>query len=415
MLTSTERKIVENIRADEIERVVIEAAKIPSFSPPNGHEQELAEFFADELRSSGVEVELQEVRPSRPNVIARLKARRTGPSVLFNGHTDTSPPVLGWTVDPHGGVREEDKLYGHGVSNMKGSDTAMIGAIAALQRSGVTLLGDVTVSLVMGECRGGQGTLHMLAEGLRADYFINGEPTDLKVLTLTAGTCHLKIIVRGRAHHFSIPGKGVNAIEKMMTVLQVLGESNTPMTTGSWLRLGSEKPEYAGFPRFNLGVIKGGLTEDCLDSGPQNTPDYCVATLDVRYTRGLSPDLIRAALERAVEQVAKADKDLIARVELATEVQMPPYEASPDDFVVSAIRDASADILGHAPEVGAIAPLKFMGADAGHLQAAGIPGVICGVGTFAGNIPGEYVEISKVIELAKIYAVTAYRVSGPQG
>lgn len=411
MLNNEERKLVASVPEGEIERILVEAVKIPSYSPPTGHEQDLAEFFERELKSLGISTELDPVQPSRPNVLAYLKGGGTGRSVLFNGHTDTSPPVMGWRMDPHAGVQEGDRVYGHGVSNMKGSDVAMIAAMAALRQSAIELSGDVILSLVIGECRSGQGTKHMLSRGMRADYFVNGEPTNLNILTLCAGKCNVRIAVKGRAHHYSVPGKGINAIEKMMEILSTLGESNTPIPKSSWLRVATDKPEYEGFPRFNIGVIKGGLTEACLDWGPYHTPDFCVATIDVRYPPGLSPKEIQAQLQGWIAEISKRDKEVEASVEVLEESKMPPYEIRVDAPIVSTVRAAARDVLGRDVEVGAIEPLKFMAADAGSLQAASIPGVVLGAGTFPGSIPGEYVEISKVVAQAKIYALTAYRVT----
>lgn len=409
MISQDEKRILDSVNTQEIDRIIREAAKTPS-SPPMGEEQELAEFFAAELESLGMDFQLQSVEPRRPNVIAYLRGEGGGKSLLFNGHTDTAPLVTsGWVQDPFGAIVEGDKIYGHGLSNMKGSDVAMIGAVAALKKSGVKRRGDVIVTLVMGECRGGQGTRHMLEQGITADYFVNGEPTDLQILLLTSGMCHLKIIVKGRSHHYSIPGKGVNAIEKMMKILGVLGDSNTPIGPGGWLQNPSDKPEYEGLPRFNLGTIKAGVTEDCIEWGAYDTPDHCIATMDIRYHPALSPEIIKSNLEETIRNIGQSDEELNARVEFIEEYRFPPYEAGAHDFAVSTIRQAYVDVVGKEPEVGALTPLKFMGADSGPLQAAGIPGVVCGVGTFAGNMPGEYIEISKLHKLTKIYALTAYR------
>lgn len=409
MLTGDERQVLANVSTADIERLVTEAARIPSYSPPSGHEQDLADFFAAALKATGVEVEVQQVEPRRPNVIGVAAGRRPGKSLLFNGHIDTTPPVLGWSRDPYGGLMEGDRLYGHGVSNMKASDVAMIAAVGAVLRSRVDLAGRLVVSLVMGECTGGKGTKHMLQQGLSADCFINGEPTDLRVLTLHAGVCRLELVVTGRSHHFGTAGRGVNAIEKMMKILGALGESLVPIGPDGWLRKRTDRPEYEGFPRFNIGAIRGGLTRDCLQWGPYNTPDCCVATLDVRYPPGLSPALIQDALDVQIARLAAADPDVHAEVKLLPEFHMPPYETSPDDPITSLVASAIVSVTGQRPEIGAIAPMKFMGADAGALQAAGIPGVMCGIGTFTGSVPDEYIELSKLVTLTRIYALAAYR------
>lgn len=416
MLTQEEQKVVDAIDTEEVTRLCVEAIRAPSYVPPFGNEQEIAELFQRELSGFGVDAQFQEVEPSRPNVIGTIAGEGQGRSILFNGHMDTIVPVMGWTRDPHAGVIEGDKIYGMGISNMKASCVAMVEAMGALKRSKVKLLGDVTAFLVMGECRGGEGAMYGVKHGVRADYFINGEPTDLNVLTLHSGVCQLKIIVRGMSHHFGIDGKGVNAIEKAIKIVQALGPTMTPMGEDSWLKKRKDSPAYEGLPKFNFGAIKGGLTEECSENGICNVPDYCVVSLDVRYTPGLTGELVKKDLEDAIADLNKDDPEIDARVELDYGFQMPPFEAQVNDYVVQTVRQAAVDTLGSEPPVGPLAPMKFMGADSGHIQAAGIPGVMFGVGNFTSSIPDEWVELPKVVDIAKIYALSAYRVANtPNG
>jgi acetylornithine deacetylase len=97
-----------------------------------------------------------------------------GNSLLFNGHLDTNPVSEGWTLDPRAGKVDERFIYGIGVAG----DAAYYCALSTLVRAGVRLKGDV-VSYVVGELQGGVGTLSLIEQGVRADYFINCEPTDL--------------------------------------------------------------------------------------------------------------------------------------------------------------------------------------------------------------------------------------------
>ena len=408
MVSSSEERVLAGVAPDQVERIAIGAIQIPSFGYPPGSEQALAEFFIGELKSIGCEVELQEVTSSRPNVIARLKGSGSGRKVLFNGHMDTTPGVLGWTRDPIRGDREGDLLYGQGVSNMKASCAAMIGAVAALANSGVNFPGEVILSLVMGECTGGTGTKALVERGIEADYFINGEPTDLKVLTLSSGVCRVQIKVSGRAAHAGASSNGIHAIEKMMKILQQLGPSQLPI---DWVKKRVDKPEYDGFPRYNLGVIRGGLTKEFSEWGAYNTPDYCVATLDVRFTPGLTPDLVKEDLETKLKEIVRMDPDIHAEVELMLEWSMLPYESHVGDYMVDTMMGAAQSVKNVHPEAGALARLKFMAADAGSLQSAGIPGVMFGVGTFVSSVPDEFVEVSKVIDLTKMYALAGYRVA----
>jgi len=98
---------------------------------------------------------------------------------MLNGHIDTTPVGVGWTVDPFGGLVRDGFVHGIGVSNMKASCAAFFGAARAVRRSGVGLRGDLVLAFVVGELQGGVGTKRLVAEGMRTDHFIVGEPTDL--------------------------------------------------------------------------------------------------------------------------------------------------------------------------------------------------------------------------------------------
>jgi acetylornithine deacetylase len=407
-----EKTVIDALSADDLSRMAVEAARIPS-ARPYANEADLAELWAQELRTLGFAVEMMEVEPGRPNVVGRLVGTGGGRSVLYNGHSDTSPPVDGWTRDPFGGEVDQGRIYGQGMSNMKASNVAMLAAARALVDSGVERSGDVVVALVAGECDGGLGTKHLVQNvDLDADVFINGEPSDLRVITLHAGVCRLLITVTGISHHFGTSGHGVNAIEQMMPVLQEIGPSLAPI---DWLPVPTGKPEYAGYPLLNIGVVHGGLTKELHEWGPYNTPDYCTATIDVRHPPGIDA----AAIARLIEEhlrAAPATATVGATVEPLLRYCLTPYEAAPEDEMVGVLADAVADVTGATPEIGAIAPIKFMGSDAGCLQGAGIPGAVCGVGTFTSSVPDEYVELEKLVDLARVYALATLRViSSPRG
>ena len=98
-------------------------ARHKSYSETEG-ERVLAAFMADKMREIGIEAELQPVVGERVNAIGRLKGAGGGKSLLFNGHLDTNPATEGWTVDPWGGLVDDQFVYGIGVTNMKAGDAA---------------------------------------------------------------------------------------------------------------------------------------------------------------------------------------------------------------------------------------------------------------------------------------------------
>ncbi len=65
---------------------------------------------------------------------SHLRGKRPGRRLIFNGHLDTFPigEAARWTVPPLSGELREGRLYGRGVSDMKGGLACSILAAALL-------------------------------------------------------------------------------------------------------------------------------------------------------------------------------------------------------------------------------------------------------------------------------------------
>lgn len=83
---------------------------------------------------------------------------------------------------------------------------------ADVETGGVRLRGDVSLTYVVGELQGGVGTLAPMNEGLRADYFVNSEPTDLQALTMYATAFTFIIELVGNTRRLSKREEAVDAI-----------------------------------------------------------------------------------------------------------------------------------------------------------------------------------------------------------
>ena len=68
----------------------------PSLVPGGAGETEIARFVGGWLEARGLEVDIADVEPGRPNVVARARGRGGGRTLLLNAHMD----VVG--VDGHG-------------------------------------------------------------------------------------------------------------------------------------------------------------------------------------------------------------------------------------------------------------------------------------------------------------------------
>ena len=182
---SDARTLAKGIDAEACLDTLSEMVRHKSYSETEG-EKALAARMVEIMTEMGLEASLEPVPGGRFNAIGCWKGTGGGKSLLFNGHLDTNPATEGWTVDPWGGLVDEEFIYGIGVSNMKAGDAASLCAVRTLIENGKRLKGDVILTYVVGELQGGVGTLAAVKQGVKADYFINSEPSDLQAITMHA-------------------------------------------------------------------------------------------------------------------------------------------------------------------------------------------------------------------------------------
>jgi len=363
-------KVVAAIPEVDLIDFTREVTRIPSI---HGNELAVGKVFATRMSELGMDVREMDVEQDRFNIVGTVRGTGGGRSLMLNGHLDTVGPMLGWTKDPYGAVLEDGKIYGQGISNMKASDTAMVYAAHAIKRAGIALKGD------------------------------------LGILTVHASSQYFRVNIIGRSGHFAMEDLGVNAIMKIYELTQRLGPMHQPLPAGGWIRF-SDKPQYHGLPRYQLGTIRGGMTREFHES-PNLTPDFCTAVLNVRAT----PDRPVASTQQDIEGVLAAmqREDPEFAYEVMAVRALPGFEAPEGSYLVDAVTRAYTDVCGRSPDVGPIPPFVLMGSDSGQMQSAGMAhGALIGPGKFSSSLADEYVEVDKIVAATKIYAATALRVCG---
>lgn len=414
-ISSADREVWEavigQVDAEQVVELARGALRIPSYS---GEEIEAAKYFERAMADAGLDTALQPV-PESPlmgpsaNAIGRLEGLGGGPTLMFNGHIDHNPVCDGWTKDPFGGEVEDGWLYGF--VHMKAANATYIAAVDAVRRAGVPLKGDVVLANVCGELRGGAGTQHSLREGLTADYFVLGEPTELTLGFNHTASLVARLHVRGRMKHFAtveVEGsKGVNAVEKAAKLIARLAPSHTPIppvADGGWLTF-EPRRGFEGLPQINVGPIRGGISRSYDEGRPALFPDLCSVTVDFRIVPGMTKDSIRADVERLV--AAMDDPDLDVEVEFKADTFPIPFDGPRESPVVDAIVDGHKLVRGAAPEESKV--LKFAASDASWMSQAGIPGIIYGpTGRYLSR-PDERCETADLVDAAKVYAFTVAR------
>jgi acetylornithine deacetylase len=373
-----------------------------------GEEGPLAKFLVSEMTKLGLETQLQEVEPNRFNAIGILRGSGGGKSLMLNGHIDTNPVGEGWTVDPLGGVVKDDCVFGIGVSNMKASCAAFVGAARALVKSKTRLRGDVVLTHVVGELQGGIGTAKVIESGIKTDYFIVGEPTDLALLTVHANGATVTINTIGVTRHMSKLEESVSAIDTMYQVIERVKRMKFTDSPRS-------NAEYASIRRVNIGTMKAALGREMHEWRTPQVPDFAQIKVSIRFGPDLTPESVAADVKREMDALHKEDPRVVTEVVAPVARADQPrrtYEIAKDHVVVRTLAESYRQVLGNAPAIGAVAPYRYYGTDAPRLQSAGIVGVVCGVGGKYNTMPDERVELKDYYAASRIYALTAKTLCG---
>jgi acetylornithine deacetylase len=387
-----------------------DAVSIPSFT---GEEQEAAEWIADELRALGLSVQLQQVEDGRANVLATRAGTGGGKTLMFNGHLDTSysgrePWSQGVEGFQPAGVERGGRIWGLGISNMKGALACYLAALDAIRDE--ELAGDVLVAAVSGEIEKTQygdaqgpsyrgyaaGTRHLVTHGGVADMCLLGEPTEGKVVLGHFGSLWARLGVGGDFVHTAFSEGRANSVLRM-------GELLEPIHAWCERWSADEQNAYRGVPAIaSVGAIRGGF-EWRLSRTPQRTSVF----LDVRVppTRPMA-DARRAVLDLARElEAAHPEWEIDAEIY----VTAPGAEIDEGHELVGAIDEAHEAVFGEVP--GRDVPRWF--SDASALTAYGIPTV--NYGTSTGLMEpgkGESLEIDGLVKTAEVYARVARTVCG---
>lgn len=378
-----------------------------SYSQTDG-ERELASFMVERMRELGLEAELQQVEGERVNAIGRWRGEGNGKSLLFNGHVDTNPATQGWTVDPWGGLVDDKFIYEIGVSNMKAGDAAYFCAVKTLIDAGVKLKGDVILSFVVGELQGGVGTLAMLRHGIRADYFINAEPTDLQALTMHAAAFTFIIELVGVTRHLS---KREEAVDAIVAACDLVPRLNA-MTFA-----GASSEEHRSINRCHVGVLHGALGKDLAEWRPPQVADYVKIKGSARYAPGQNERQVLDDMQGVLRDLESRFPGLQARLtpeHLVGRPMMPTFEVSKTSPIVRAINNAYERVRGSKQPTGAIRPPGYYGTDAAHLQhTGGMEGVVCGPGGRYNTMPDERVDVVDFLDMIRVYLLAILNICNP--
>lgn len=354
-------------------------------------ETAVAELIYDKLKSMKLAPKKMGVSQKRPNIVCSIGPKRFRKSLILNGHMDTAMASDNGKGDPLSGQVRNDRLYGLGALAMKGTLSAYVYAVKALQDMGINLDGKLTMAFVVDEEPGAcseWGTKYLLSKGVRAKAAIVGEPWTHTIAVGHRGGYRFKVTTFGESVHTGLSlwekkKMGRNAITDMMEVVRVLRKLEIPFKSAKMFP--GRKPVFT-FPT----MISGGKSINVV-------PDTCTAYGDVRLMPGNSGEQVKIWIKDKISKIPGV------KFEVEDLLFVPAVEIDSKEEIVTCLAENAKTVLGNKPQIRGVGPWN----DAWMYINSDIP-AIGGFGPDGANPhqADEWVSLPSLKDVTKIYVMT---------
>ncbi len=383
-----------------------------------GNEAEAQQIIAGYIREGGVEPDVWDLDDTvlslpgagdsrvpfagRPNVVAVYPGAGGGRSLILNGHIDvvSSEPDANWTRDPWAATIEGRRMYGRGAYDMK-AGTALNVFLARLIRDlGIELAGDLIVeSVIEEECTGNGALAACFRDGAestryRADAAIISEPTDGRYIAAHVGVIWFRVSVLGESAHAAVAWKGVNAIYRMMPIIEELRALDAELNEES-------HPAYAGIEHpinLNVGVIRGG-------DWPSSVAGECTIECRLSMYPGVTVEATRARVVEAIDRAVERDGWLSQHPPTVEwyGFQSPGSAIAPEEAILQTLARHHLELRGAALE-----PINMTGTtDMRYFNVySGIPAFCYGPSGFGAHAADEWLDLDSLVPTARVIAAT---------
>lgn len=302
-------KAVKELENDLV-KFTQEIIKIPSLT---GDEARLAEVVLDKLREIAVDDAFID---GIGNVIGLLHGQGNGPNILFNSHLDVVPVgcLENWHgYDPFGAaIDQERNIHGRGAADLKGGLSVQLYTLKLLKDlrdKGISIPGDVIFSAVVHEESAEMFGIDYLCKktlperSIKFDVVFLCEPSNLKVILGHRGKVEIVVRTRGRTAHSSTPSAGINALQKMLPVLDFV-----------FNKMGRNLPIH---PDLGQGSVT--ITNlICKPGALSIIPDECEISIDRRYVPGETLKSILEEFEDMFKEIKNTDPRFEGSVSVRT-------------------------------------------------------------------------------------------------
>jgi len=331
--------------APRAQELLVESIRLPS---THGDEAPVQDYLERKWTEAGLRVERHPIpediksddeyshpaqdRPyaGRHNLVVRTGSGN-GRSLIINAHSDVVP-AEDWPEAFEPRV-EGDVIRGRGACDDKGCIAAMFLAALAARQLGIEPAGEVVYQMVIEEEVGGNGSLALIREGVKADGVVVLEPTGLHVHPANRGAIWFRFEFEGRPCHMGRKHEGVNAIDLACETIGILYEYEKEL-----IRDCESQPLFAHyeFPtQVNVGMLHGG-------EWPSMVPASAVMEGGVGFLPNRPMEQVKADLVRYIEE--RGSEELKSRYTLSfPKLHNDSYETPRDHPLVRACAAAARE------------------------------------------------------------------------
>jgi acetylornithine deacetylase/succinyl-diaminopimelate desuccinylase-like protein len=314
---------------------------------------------------------------------------------------------LAWTVPPFGGVLADGRLYGRGVSDMKGGIAASMIAARVLAEHRASWPGEIVITLAGDEENmGSLGTRWLLDRVPRArgDAMICGDVGSPQIVRFgEKGLLWVEIEAVGSPAHGAHVHKGINAIDRLRAALDALKRAeNIAVAPSPQVAAAIAAAKHVSEPlsgvgetdtlqrvTVNIGTIAGGTSANLV-------PASASAKADIRLPIGVGTEKVEAKLRAWLGAIDGITWRVMRRYE--------PRYTDPDHQIVRCVTDAAHEVLGERPVVN----MRVGASDARLYRMDGIPSVVFGCTPFNMGGPDENILIDELVAVAKVHALAGF-------
>lgn len=291
-----------------------------SFESVTPQSNDAIEYINDLLKENNFKTNIKIFGDNHEQVTNLYAVYGSGkPNICFVGHVDVVPAGhhnLWYNLKPFKANEQDEKIYGRGVVDMKGSIACFLAASLEFIKNNTNFKGSISFLLTSdeeGEAK--HGTKEMLkyiyAQGHKIDFAIVGEPTCEKDIGDTIkigrrGSINFKLNIVGLGGHAAYPQKANNPIACLIKILNELVDTK--------LDEGTEFFQSSNLEVTNIDV--GNNTANVI-------PSSATANFNIRFNNLHSAETLVKRIEQIVEQYCR---------EYKTEYNLE-YSSSADSFI----------------------------------------------------------------------------------